>query len=230
VRKTSRIKEAISQVCEDAWQGIASFGALQVAETSLKLHGWSCERRVVLGRRLISKQSPEESCTLFGTCQFEYYAWVTNLSVSQFDTFQITDLYQQRADCENIFDELKNQWGLSGFCSQQAHVTEIAARLTLLSYNLWSLFVRFFSGKTHQEAKTSRRDYLLHASQLVETARGKFLQMTVNDELWKKICEGYNRLQIWLKATAPQLELKSNWGKAFVNTFPSQSTKLLVFN
>jgi hypothetical protein len=230
VRKTSRIKEAISQVCEGAWQGVASFGALQVAETRLKLHGWSCERRIVLGRRLISKQSPEESCTLFGTCQFEYYAWVTNLSASQFDTFQITDLYQQRADCENIFDELKNQWGLSGFCSQQAHVTEIAARLTLLSYNLWSLFVRFFSGKNHQEAKTSRRDYLLHASQLVETARGKILQMTVNDELWKKICEGYNRLQIWLNATAPQLELKSNWGKAFVNTFPSQDTKFLVFN
>ena len=154
----------------------------------------------------------------------------SNLSASQCDTFQITDLYQQRADCENIFDELKNQWGLSGFCSHQAHVTELAARLTLLSYNLWSLFVRFFSGKSHQEAKTSRRDYLLHASQLVETARGKILLMTINDELWKKIREGYNRLQIWLKATAPQLELKSNWEKAFVNTFPSQSTKLLVFN
>lgn len=230
LRKTNRIKEAISQVHENAWEGAASFGALQVVETRLKLHGWSCDRRIILGRRLISKQSPEESCTLFGICQFEYYAWVTNLSISQFNTFQIVELYQQRADCENIFDELKNQWGLSGFCSQHAHVTEIAARLTLLSYNLWSLFVRFFSGKSHQEAKTSRRDYLLHASQLVETARGRILQMTINDELWNKIREGYNRLQIWLKATAPQLELKSNWGSALVNTFPAQITKFLVPN
>jgi len=230
LRKTSRIKEAISQVREDTWQGVASFGALQVAETRLKLHGWSCERRIVLGRRLISKQSPEESCTLFGTCQFEFYAWVTNLSNTQFDSYQIAELYQQRADCENIFDELKNQWGLSGFCSQQANVTEIAARLTLLSYNLWSLFVRFFSGKSHQEAKTSRREYLLHASQLVETARGKILQMTMNDGLWDKIREGYNRLQVWLGATAPQLELKSNWGKAIVNIYPLQDTKFLVFN
>ncbi len=34
------------------------------------------------------------------------------------------------ADCENIYDELKNQWGLAGFCSQQSNVTELAARLT----------------------------------------------------------------------------------------------------
>jgi hypothetical protein len=230
LRKTSRIREAISQVHENSWDGAASFGALQLSETRLKLHGWSCERRVILGRRLISKQSPEESCTLFGICQFEYYAWVTNLSQSQFTAFQIAELYQQRADCENIFDELKNQWGLSGFCSHQANATEIAARLTLLSYNLWSLFVRFFSGKVHQEAKTSRKDYLLHASQLVETARGRILQMAVNDDLWNKIREGYTRLQIWLKATAPQLELKSNWGKALVNTFPSQNSKILLLN
>lgn len=230
LRKTSRVREAISKVTEEQWLGAASFGALQVAETRLKLHGWSRERRIVVGRRLISKQSPQESATLFGLSQFEYYAWVTNLTESQFDAFQIAELYQQRADCENIFDELKNQWGLAGFCSQHSNVTELAARMTLLSYNLWSLFVRFFSGKNHQEAKTSRKDYLLLASQLVETARGRILQMAMHDEIWARIKDGYNRLQIWLKATAPQLEIKSTWGGAFTNMLPASDGKLLQFN
>ena len=39
LRKTSRIKEAISQVREEIWQGVASFSALQVTETRLKLYG-----------------------------------------------------------------------------------------------------------------------------------------------------------------------------------------------
>jgi hypothetical protein len=43
--------------------------------------------------------------------------------------------------------------------------------------------------------------------------------MTVNDDLWNKIREGYKRLQIWLKATALQLELKSNWGKNYLITY-----------
>lgn len=51
LRKTSRIKEAISQVRESSWLGVASFGALQVSETCLKLHGWNCERRIIqIGR------------------------------------------------------------------------------------------------------------------------------------------------------------------------------------
>jgi len=41
-----------------------------------------------------------------------------------------------------VFDELKNQWGFRGYCSKRAVVTELAARLMLLAYNLWSLFTR----------------------------------------------------------------------------------------
>lgn len=218
LRKTARVMEAINQVSDEEWQGAASFNALQLAETRLTLHGWSTERRVVVGRRLISKQSPSDSGTLFGISHYEYSAWVTNLSERQLDTFQVAELYQKRADCENIFDELKNQWGFTGFCSHHSNVTEIAARLTLLSYNLWSLFVRFFSGRKHQEAKTSRKDYLLLASQVVETGREKILKMAANDNTWRRIVNGYDRLVTWLSATAPQLEVKNHWIHAFVNS------------
>ncbi len=116
------------------------------------------------------ENSGSTACSLFGESLFEYSAWVTDLLPSQFDACQIAEMYQGRADCENVYDELKNQWGLAGFCSQQSNVTELAARLTLLSYNLWSLFVRFFNLKKHQEAKTSRKDFMLIASQYVSPA------------------------------------------------------------
>ncbi|MDR0330235.1 MAG: IS1380 family transposase [Chitinispirillales bacterium] len=218
LRKTARVMEAINNVDANQWQGAASFGVLQVAETMLKLRGWSRERRVVLGRRLVAEQSAEESGTLFGTCRYEYSAWVTNLTKQQADAFQAVELYQKRADCENIFDELKNQWGFTGFCSQHSNVTELAARLTLLSYNLWSLFSRFFSGRKHQEAQTSRRDYLLLAGQMVETGREKHMKLAVNDTLWQRIEEGYRRLQIWLRLTAPQLGRHHNKLQALVNS------------
>jgi hypothetical protein len=221
------------QVREDQWQGPARFGALQVSEARVRLMGWSQERRVVVGRRLLTKQSPEESGTLFGTCAYEYSAWVTNVSITTYNAFQIAEIYQQRADCENIFDELKNQWGLAGFCSQHSNVTELAARLTILSYNLWSAFIRFFNGRKHQEARTSRKEFLLIASQLVESGRGRTLKMVAHSALWKRIEAGYLRLLAWLQATAPQLSLQgtlNNWGVAIFNTFNQQDAKSLPAN
>lgn len=32
--------------------------------------------------------------------------------------WQVQALYRERADAENMFDELKNQWGFSGFCAR----------------------------------------------------------------------------------------------------------------
>jgi hypothetical protein len=233
VKKSARIKEAILQVRDEQWQGPATLGVLQVAECRLKLMGWSKERRVVLGRRLVTHSSPEESLTLFGTASYEYHAWVTDLDEQQVNAFQVAELYQKRADCENVFDELKNQWGLAGFCSQHSNVTELAARFTLLSYNLWSLFVRFFDPKVHREAKTSRKEVMLIASNMIETARTNIVQMSAFGGLWDRIEQGYNRLLQWLETTAPQLRLSGMFGStgaALVNVSPGPNVKLVPFN
>ncbi len=71
-------------------------------------------------------------------------------------------LYPQRADAENVFDELKNQWGFAGFCSQKATVSQSSARILLLVYNLWSLFVRVLKNQGgHTEAITSREGQMM---------------------------------------------------------------------
>lgn len=225
LKKTKRVQEAIHKVKDDEWQGAASINALQLAECKLQLSTWDRERRVVLGRRLISKVSPEESRSLFGICEYHYYAYVTDLSVNQFTCWQIADLYNKRADCENIFDELKNQWGFAGFCTQEQNVTEFAARMTLFAYNLWSLFVRFFNIDNHQEAITSRREFMLIPARLVKTSRMKRVDISVVDRSWERIKEGYLRIINWIKSNAPQLNLgatMANVAIAFRNQFPQK--------
>lgn len=233
LRKTTRVMEAIASVKESDWQGKCAFGIAQVCECNLKLHGWTRSRRVVLSRKLIEKQTPEESGTLFGICQYEYSAYITDLSQSYANAFQIVILYNQRCDSENIFDETKNQWGLNGFCSQQSNVTEFAARMTMLSYNLWSLFVRFFNLTKHEEAQCSRKEFLMLASSLTRSGRETTLKMSVSDKLWKRIRVGYDRLLYWLRSTAPQLKLNGGFGAwpiALAGIVDPPESENMVFN
>jgi hypothetical protein len=65
-------------------------------------------------------------------------------------------LYRDRADCENVFDELKNQWGWGGFTTQDLHRCRLLAGTVVLVYNWWSLFTRLADPEHHREALTSR--------------------------------------------------------------------------
>ena len=70
----------------------------------------------------------------------------------------------------NVFDELKNQWGFAGFCAHKAVVSECAARLLLVVYNLWSMFVRVLKDDgMHTEAVTSRYELLMIPGRLTKS-------------------------------------------------------------
>jgi len=65
-------------------------------------------------------------------------------------------LYRDRADCENDFDELKNQWGWGGFTTQDLKRSRLMARCVALVFNWWTLFVRLADPEHHREAITTR--------------------------------------------------------------------------
>jgi hypothetical protein len=65
-------------------------------------------------------------------------------------------LYRDRGDGENIFDELKNQWGWGGFVTHDLARCRLAARLVALFYDWWNIFVRLAEPEKHLEAITSR--------------------------------------------------------------------------
>lgn len=207
LRKTKKVHELINKISDDIWNGSHSIGAMQVVDTEVKLTGWKRTRRVVVGRRLISEESPEESGTFFGVCHYEYHVYITNLTPTQLEFWQVVDLYNQRADCENIFDELKHEWGLGGYCSKHSEVTELAAQFNILTYDLWNLFTRFFTGRKHKEGKRSRREFMNLVAKWTKTARQNVLQMSVPDRLLDSLRKGYLLLMNWLNRTAPQLRL-----------------------
>lgn len=66
---------------------------------------------------------------------WEYAVLVTN-SVYSLEVFG--QLYRDRADCENGFDELKNQWEWGGFTTQDIERGQSSARAVALVYNWWS--------------------------------------------------------------------------------------------
>lgn len=205
LKLTANVRRAIAGVPWPEWEGQPRVGIEQFAETRVKLDGWSCARRVIVTRTL-KPANPSPQDLFWGTDKEEYCAYVTNLDTTQATPAQIVLTYRKRGDAENVFDELKNQWGFSGFCSSKGVVSETAARLLLLTYNLWSLFVRVLKEEgVHREAITSRDDLLLMPAKLVESGRQKELKLSVGEKWWSAISRAYQRLCRWLSSIAPQL-------------------------
>lgn len=145
------------------WQGI---------ESKLLLHGWKHSRRVIILRRplpkeivAINKQQESEQLEIqFADMDtdMKFYEFAVLVTSLKDEISVIAQHYRDRADSENVFDELKNQWGWQGFTTQDLKRSQIMARIIALIYNWWTLFVRLINPKKHTEALTSR-PLLLHA-------------------------------------------------------------------
>jgi len=81
----------------------------------------------------------------------------------------IAQLYRVRADAENAFDELQNQWGLGGFTTQDINRCQTMARACALAYNWWSWYCRAVQPTGRWEAITSRPLLLATVSKAAPT-------------------------------------------------------------
>jgi len=133
------------------------------------LSGWSRVRRVVVLRRTLTGEilmtAKDNDQELFDfmesdvpTKRYEYAVLVTS---TEHEILTLAQRYRDRADAENNFDELKNQWGWGGFTTQNLARCRIMARMVALAYNWWTLFVRLTQPHKHFEAISSR-PLLLH--------------------------------------------------------------------
>ena len=84
---------------------------------------------------------------------YEWYALVTDLDM---DARDILPPCRGRGDCENVFDEMKNQWGWGGFTAHSLAQTALFAGLSVIAANLWNIFTRLGGDGSHREAATSR--------------------------------------------------------------------------
>ena len=60
---------------------------------------------------------------------YEYSVLVTSLD---YDVVSLINHYRQRADCENNFDEIKNQWGWGGFTTKDMKRCRFISRMVAL--------------------------------------------------------------------------------------------------
>jgi hypothetical protein len=86
---------------------------------------------------------------------------------------EIAQLYRDRAEAENAFDKLKNQWGWAGFTTQDQQRRQILARIVAPIYNWWSLFTRLAIPNRHTEATASRQGFHPAQRQAALTAPGR---------------------------------------------------------
>ena len=181
---------------------------------TLRLTGWKEARRVVVLRRpikgelLVANETGEQG--LLGFVEFdrqtgkrltgyEYAVLVTNLD---HEIVSLAQLYRDRADAENVFDELKNQWGWGGYTTHDLHRCELSARAVALIYNWWSLFVRLANPQARREAITSRPWLMSAIGRKTEHAGQTTLTLTGVHAHFGKAKAALTRVSALLKAWA----------------------------
>lgn len=207
LRLTKNVKRLIQKLFNiDAW--VDAGQGYEGMESMLKLSGWSRSRRVIVLRRpirgdvLLQRKKAEDQLNMAfieaegPIAKYEYAVLVTSLTD---EILTISQHYRDRADCENNFDELKNQWGWGGYTTKDLKRCRLMSRMVALIYNWWTLFVRLANPDKHHEAITSR-PLLLHAVAKQTTHSGQtFLTITAHHAKAEKIQRALRKLSLFLR-------------------------------
>ncbi len=182
--------------------------------------GWSRERRVVVVRRPIpvntlrQRKEPGWLPHLDGLATVEKWEYAAVVCSADLSLDCLPTLYAERADCENVLDELKNQWGLSGFTTKDLKRCKVMARLTALVCNWWNVFMRIAEPTEHMEALTSRPELLHVIATLVTHADKKVLRFCSHHENSSHVKRAFDRLHkvfSCIESIAGQLDRPTVW-------------------
>jgi hypothetical protein len=241
LRKTTNVKRLIERLFrrEDWTHATEASQGWQAIEDGLRLSGWSKARRVVVLRRRIKndialtrkkrgQHEANEQLVLAlphdevqdNAQVWEYTVLATNAT---YDIAAIGQLYRDRCDCENGFDELKNQgregapsWplGWGGFTTQDMHRSQVTARAVALVYNWWSWYVRAANPQARREALTSRPLLLAAVGRATSSGNQTTLYLTpmhAEAGLIKSMIANVHAAIRHVKAAAEQLPKLDRW-------------------
>jgi hypothetical protein len=222
LRQTAGVKRLIErQWQEGEWQDVGQ--GFDAVESQPRLSGWRQARRVVVLRRRVkdslaaetNREDPQQELHFIDSTDkvklWEYAVLVTN---ADYPLEAFGQLYRDRADCENGFDELKNQWGWGGYTTHDMERCNLSARAVALIYNWWSWYVRLAHPKTRLEAITSRPLLLSGVARLTQHAGQSRLLLTLSHAAGDRIKEMIANIRRGLEhvlATAPQLPTIDRW-------------------
>ena len=225
LRQTANVQRLVARQFErQDWSRPDSQGC-QVVEDYLQLHGWSKKRRVVVVRQRIrggvarerSVDGKQLKLDLAGPSVhegdrlWEYAVMVTDVD---YPIEAVAQLYRDRADCENGFDELKNQWGLSGFTTQDINRCQTTAGACALVYNWWSWYCRAANPTARMEAITSKPLLLAAVGRATHSSGQTTLYLTPlhgKAGLLKSLIANIHEALQHVKAAAEQFKATDRW-------------------
>ena len=243
IRRSARVRSLFKSLADGAGWSDCGLG-WQAVEVSLRLDGWARGRRVLFVRRPAQKKaeevepkrrrrkrtpSPKDGVVVptvpgrlkqeefefvkdFKGREWDYCALVTN--DARMDAAAISQLYRDRGDCENNFDEFKNQWGWAGFTTHKLKPCKVMARLIAIVANWWNVFCRLADPTAHREAITSRPAYMSIMGRIVESGRRRTIHLTsthADSTLIRRALDTVAAFFRWLGSTAGQLDEKTRW-------------------
>lgn len=222
LRQTAGIKRLIERKWQqNEWQHVGQ--GFDAVEDEIRLADWSRARRIAVLRRQVKGNLAAEvsSDAQQGTLHFvdhsdkiKVWEYVVLVANADYSLEALGQLYRERADCENGFDELKNQWGWGGYTTHDLERCNLSARAVALIYNWWSWYVRLAHPKTRLEAITSRPMLLSGVARLTRHAGQSRLLLTLAHEAGDHIKAMIANIRKGLDsilANAPQLPKIERW-------------------
>ena len=229
LRQTAGVKALVQRQwarrdwCElgQGWQG---------CEAVLRLTGWSQSRRVIVMRRerrtdlLVevkrkargkrNEQAQTELCFIDENAPVKSWEYAVLVCNTSYTLPSIGQLYRDRADCENGFDEIKNQWGWGGYSTHDIERCALSAQAVALIYNWWSWYVRLAQPKKRLEAITSRPKLLSAVGRMTNSNRQTKILLTITHEAVSEIKQLVTNVRNGIehvRANAPQLPGRERW-------------------
>lgn len=235
LKLSKNVKRYLEQVFwEDDWEDAGQ--GWSGREGEIALIGWQGKRRIIALRRpiigdIVLTQEEKQLELAFvemahPTKRYEYAVLVTTLG---YDVRALAQLYRDRADAENVFDELKNQWGWGGYMTQDLHRCQLTASAVALIYNWWSIYVRLANPKARMEAITSRPLLLSGVAQKTTHAGQQHLKITSlhgKKEMAKAMLTQVSALLHSWKNNAEQFPKETVWHsvcKAIIKIFTTEN-------
>lgn len=235
LRQTANVKRLLTRLWRHrSWCDVGQ--GWEACEDNLTLTGWTRSRRVIVMRHAVRgelvaelprakrgsiksiKNTPltEQTNLCFidenaPEKLWEYAVLVTNTNLP---VVQMGQLYRDRADCENGFDELKNQWGWGGYSTQDMERCNLSARAVALIYNWWSWYVRLAHPEARLEALTSRPLLLAAVGYMTEHAGKTRVLLSVTHAAVTKVKAFVANVRTGLehiRTTTPQLSPALRW-------------------
>lgn len=240
LRHTLKVKALIGQALRAGGVWAEAGEGWEVMTAELRLSGWSRARRVVLVREAPalapvgaaarrrrdhlggglpgSEEWPESPAPWSGRIA----VLVTTLDPVAYPAPALARLYRERADAENIYDELKNQWGWNGFTTRQLKPCRFMANLVALVYNWWHLYARLHDAGHHREAITSRPALLGGVARLIRHGGQSTVKVSLQHEnrtaLVASIAQVSNTLRRF-HAMAERWTLEQRWTLLLTHIF-----------